>query len=398
MKGFIKAFGIFIFIAIFAAVVGLCVWQYNFERIGERQRQEITETIINTIQREVSQGHLLPEVVFINNADTLRNEKISDSLVAFITKVLVEKYTKGSDLNIENISIKPFYVLPDQADSNGNYVLTQSQLSELKEYMMFLTKQVEKEVERTKQEVGHDIDRLNTWVSIWIGVIGFLGIFVPIVVNFDVTRSVNEAKSTAAEASKSAMLTNGIATSADLKVKEINKKVKVVENEMSKVDEALTRVSEIEQKVNELHTQVGIAAKNASDAIDESKESKAILATVVSIDRLSQIDAHTINHLKKHERLPFYSKVLNRILNELENNGLPFDNEILISWLGQIAISMQILSLFGKDNRVQTQLFNEYGEMITNFLEEGLDENKYGQIVLQLEALIGNLDEATPSD
>ena len=42
-----------------------------------------------------------------------------------------------------------------------------------------------------KEEVDRDINRLNTWVTLWVALIGFLGIFFPLFVNYE-TKSVAE--------------------------------------------------------------------------------------------------------------------------------------------------------------------------------------------------------------
>jgi hypothetical protein len=58
----------------------------------------------------------------------------------------------------------------------------------------FLTKQVETEVNRSKEEIDRDIDRLNYWVTIWVGIIGFLGIFIPVIINIDISNNIRTAK------------------------------------------------------------------------------------------------------------------------------------------------------------------------------------------------------------
>ena len=80
-----------------------------------------------------------------------------------------------------------------------------------------------KEIDKAKEEIGRDIDRLNMWVSIWIGVIGFLGIFVPIIINVDTTKNAEFAK----EKSELA-LSN--ATEAITKINDAKPKIDKIEN------------------------------------------------------------------------------------------------------------------------------------------------------------------------
>jgi hypothetical protein len=100
-------------------------------------------------------------------------------------------------VNPKETSFRPFFLFPESVDSSGNYKLTKAQLEDLKNHIVFLTNQVDKAVTQTKDEINKEIDRINTWVSIWIGVLGFLGVFIPIVINYKASEDIKEIKSDA---------------------------------------------------------------------------------------------------------------------------------------------------------------------------------------------------------
>lgn len=234
MKSILRVIGIILIIATFLSVIGLLIWQWNIKNVYSTQKQEISNIIDSSIQKHSKNGLLLPEVIFINT-DSINKKKLSDSLIVEVKSYMRERFLKNNHVDIENFEIQPFYILPDKPNNEGAYVLTQRQLNEIKSHVDFLTKQVSLEVANTKEEVGKDIDRLNTWMSIWIAVIGFLGIFVPIVVNIDVIKSADKAKEKADEAKSESAIAKQKSDSAK-----------------SESDSALTKINAAQSKIKKV--------------------------------------------------------------------------------------------------------------------------------------------------
>ncbi len=180
-----------IILVVFSVLIGIVIWQCQINTLQNRQQKEASEIIANVIQEQSKKDLLLPKIVFINIDSSVKKE-IDKKLTEQISDLLTKKYLNDDKTEFKDINLKPFFVLP-KTNKQGNYVLSEMQLNELKNHIDFLVKQVDIEVDRTKEEVGRDIDRLNMWVTIWIGVIGFLGIFIPLIINIDTAKSAERA-------------------------------------------------------------------------------------------------------------------------------------------------------------------------------------------------------------
>ena len=375
MTEFLKILCKCLLVALGLSIIGLWIWKYNIDALQLEQQKEVTDIIKTTIEHEAQKGELMPELVFIN-ADSSRKQELTDSLISQITNVLTEKYLHNRELSVDDIALKPFFILPNKPDSSGNYILTENQLDELKAHIDFFTKRVEIEVDRTKEEVGRDIDRLNTWVSIWIGVIGFLGIFIPIVLNIDVSKRASEAKEEAGKAKADS-------EQAAKEAKEALEKIIGAQPQIDKIDS-------LEEKVKEAVKKSDTAHQKAETAISDTIEVKRNLSVILAINRLKEFSPQTLIQLNKDNVLPYYIGMLKAILTELKDNAEHFDNELMKNWLGQVAINNQNISLYRFINPEQTRLLNEYAELITNSLDN-YDQQQFNQIVTGLENLITNL-------
>jgi len=370
-------------VALTLFAIGVLVWRHNIEELQLEQQKEVTDIIKTTIRFEAQKGEFLPELVFIN-LDSSRKQELTDSLLSQINTALTEKYLNNRELSVDDITLKPFFILQNKPDSSGNYILTESQLNELKAHIDFLTKKVEIEVDRTKEEVGRDIDRLNTWVTIWIGVIGFLGIFIPIVLNIDVSNRASEAKEEAGKAKEEAGKAKAHSETAK---RDSNKASEQANEALEKINNAQTQIDKIEG----LEERVKNAVEKAETAISDTVEVKRNLSVILAINRLKEFSPQTLIQLNKDNALLYYIGMLKEILKELKDNAEHFDNELMKNWLGQVAINNQNISLYRFINPEQTRLLNEYAELITNALDN-YDRQRYDQIVKGLEELIVSLN------
>lgn len=382
MTEFIKILGKGLLIALGLGVIGLWIWKYNIDSLQLEQQKKVTDFIRTTIEFEVQKGKLLPELVFIN-ADSSQKQEFTDSLLSQITTVLTEKYWHNREFAVDDIALRPFFVLTNKPDSTGNYILTRNQLNELKAHIDFLTHQIEKQVDRTKEEVGRNIDRLNTWVSIWIGVIGFLGIFIPIVLNIDVSKRATEAKEEAGTAKADSETAKRDSTTASEQASEALDKISRAQTHIDKIDG-------LEAKVTCAVSKSDAALEKATTAIRNTVEVKSNLSVLLAINRLKEFSPQTLIQLDKKNILPYYVGMLKLILTELKDSAEQFDNELIKNWLGQVAINNQNISLYRFINPEQTRLLNEYSELITSALAD-YNRQQYDQIVKGLEELIDNL-------
>src|SRR5690606_16809805 len=225
--------------------------------------------------------------------------------------------------------------------------------------------------------------RLNMWVSIWIGVIGFLGIFIPIILNIDVSKRVSEAKE---EAGKAKAESEKAKSDSEKASNEANEALKKINGAQTQID----KIEGIEETVKDAVSKSNTAHEKAETAIKDTVEVKRNLSVILAINRLKEFSPQTLIQLDKENVLPYYIGMLKAILRELQGNAEHFDSELMKNWLGQVAINNQNISLYRFINPEQTRLLNEYAELITNALDN-YDRQRFDQIVTGLENLITNL-------
>src|SRR5690606_11082073 len=281
-----------IVLVIVSVLAGIAIWHYRLSDLQNKQQKEVSEIIANIIKEQSNKDLLLPKIVFIN-VDSLAKKDLDEKLITKITDLLTTKYLADDKTQFKDIDLKPYFVLP-KADKQGNYVLTETQLNELKNHIEFLAKQVDLEVDRTKEEVGKDIDRLNMWVTIWIGVIGFLGIFIPIIINIDTAKNAERAIEKSNEAETKSNDAIGKINAAQNKIDKIEGiEIKVNEAE-NKIDGIVSKVNEAETKSNHIEKKASEASEKAENALNESKETKNVLTVMSAIGSLKDIDAKTL--------------------------------------------------------------------------------------------------------
>lgn len=380
MKGFFRVLGLILLIAIFLSAISLLIWQWNIKNIYSNQNQEISNIIDSSIQKHSKNGLLLPDVIFINT-DSVNKNKISDSIVSEVKSYMRERFLNNDPVSFENLDIQPYYILPDKPNDDGTYVLTKRQLQELKSHVDFLTKQVSLEVSNTKEEVGKDIDRLNTWMSIWIAVIGFLGIFVPIVVNLDVIKSADQAKEKADDAKSESTIAKEKSDSAKRVSEDALTKINAAQSKIKKVEEIEKKLIAIEPKIEKAET-------GAKTALIESSKTKQGLEVVQSINRLNLVDSPLLNRLKgKSEKIQLIINVFNQIHEALKNNQQNHDNDFVKDLLVQFIGKLRSISLFKFIDAPQTKDLNQFASIIEKALDNYTKES-FEEIIDELEKLI----------
>jgi len=387
MKGIFRVLGLTLIIALFLSSIGLLIWQWSIKNVYSNQKQEISNFIDSAVEKHAKEGFLLPDIIFINT-DSIDKNELSDSLTYEIKTYMRERFLKNNDKTFEDLDIQPFYVLPQKANKDGNYVLTGIQLNELKSHIDFLTKQVSLEVSNTKVEVGKDIDRLNTWMSIWIAVIGFLGIFVPIVINIDVIKNADEAKASAEDAlSKSTNAKNH----SNIAQSEANDALKKINN----AKEEIQKIGQIEKQVNSIEPKISRAVLEAKTALLESKETKQGLAVIFSINNLNKIDPQLLMQLSgKDDKLKLITAVLTELNSALQKSEEYYSNDFTRDLLIQLIIKLRSISLFKFINASQTRNINDFASIVENALDK-LDEVSFKKIIKSLEELITKLLESS---
>jgi type II secretory pathway pseudopilin PulG len=368
-------------LVIISVLVGIVVWQYQINTLQNRQQKEVSEIIANVIQEQSKKDLLLPKIVFINIDSSIKKE-IDKKLTAQISDLLTKKYLSDDKTEFKDINLKPFFVLP-KANKQGDYVLSETQLNELKNHIEFLVKQVDIEIDRTKEEVGRDIDRLNMWVTIWIGVIGFLGIFIPLIINIDTAKSAERA----IEKSNEAITKINLAQSKIDKIEGIETRVN---DAVSKIGGVESKTKEADKKANDAKTKAGDASEKAENALIKTKETENILTAISAIGNLKDIDTSTLQYISNPMEVVI--KTLHSIHLGLSNCNNQSENNIVKDCLRQLGVKLQLLTFYKFIKREQTELINKFSNSISDKLNNDYDQTKFNGILEELKTLADNLN------
>lgn len=373
------------YIALLCFVV-FAIWKLGnvwIERVVNNQQEQVSQTIINTINEQANQNLLLPEIVFIN-ADTIAKKQFSESFKTEIVSVLSKKYLNNEKVNPKEISFQPFFVFPESADSLGNYKLTKAQLEDLKNHIVFLTNQVDKAVTQTKDEINKEIDRINTWVSIWIGVLSIFGTIIPLFYNYKNNEDLKKIKEEAGEAkNKSEKAHNLIETHKEdlAKVKEVSKALATIKTDFDgfKNEVEIAKVSSTE------------AFGVANNANVKATKVEKLISTLNDVSKIKDLDA---SFLLYNDR-PFETlkRYLTEIYSNLSNCSDLCNDPIIKDVLRQLSLRIHLLSISGfiKNPRI-FELLNQFALDLSNRIGQPFTVETYNEAIGLLNALNENLE------
>jgi hypothetical protein len=331
--------------ALLLVLIILLIRNDRENHIRTNQEKEISKIINNTIEEYSKKNLLLPKLVFINT-DSLTDKQLKDTLKKQIVNLLTQQYLKDDTVQFSNLELQPFFISSASQDiKNKKFSFTQEMYDNLIKHIEFLTKQVDVEVTRTKEEVDRDINRLNTWVTLWVALIGFLGIFFPLFVNYEIKSTADKALANANQALSS------------------------IENISAKMDDAENKV------------------KNAASLAEKTahKTEKLMLATN-AIGNLRSLDEHTIKVISDPKKALIIS--LESIHKELlDCNDQFFSHKIIRDCLRQLAVKLHLLSLNDTFQEYMHQM-NEMSVQISEALKVEMTKEKFEALLSKLNDLI----------
>jgi len=371
----------YFFLIVFLIILFWIFRNIQVEKMISTQQQQISETIIKTVNEQAKLDLMMPDIVFIN-LDSAHKMQLNDTISKQIAVVLSEKYLNIQKVNPSEINFQPYFVFPDTADSKRNYTLTKPQLEELKNHIQFLTSQVDKAVAATKEEVGKDIDRLNTWVSIWIGVIGFLGIFIPIVIN---VRSSAELK----EINKKAEQAEAKVTAVQQYITDNKNHIEDLKTLPPELKDLKTKFDALIGNVNKAKIDSGKAIEYAETAVAKADKLERIVVALNDISKIKDIDGSFLLYNKK----PFESLkiLLTDIHTSLNNNQELHNNAMVNDVFRQLAKNIRLIALYDFIKPANFDLLNQFALALSNIITQPMTQDSYIQALALLNTLNTNL-------
>jgi hypothetical protein len=190
--------------------------------------------------------------IYIHNAQFNKNEQLLSS--------------KSSQ------STNPLEKLP--VDSTKTYKINENDLNRFNDHIQYLSEKVENEVKRTQENSEYDIDRINTFLAIGIGLLAIIGGLLPIFVNFfskevlekqmtefektcdGLAETAKSAKDKAKKAKEAAGLAKGKAESVSAEVITVNEQVRGANEVLRNLNEKLQPLQEEVIKIKEATKQM----------------------------------------------------------------------------------------------------------------------------------------------
>lgn len=324
-----KILGISLIVILLLLIFGHVVTYNLINNQKEKSENIITQILINASKEKP----LIPDIIVVEN-NNRKNQKIyNDSLKNAIVEYIANKYSKKSDSN-QIFNLSP-YILNSEIKNEDKII----------KHIEFLNSTITKAIEDSKNQIDTEISKINTWISIWIGIIGFLGIFFPLIINI---KSLDELKE----------LQNTLLSSR------------------SATDEMVQKVKQ----------QGRILKKLEIKTIDIEN----IVKTIKLLSKLKDIDDKFLIYNKRP------AEFLGRILEELklELNELNFDENINIikDFLHQLSYRLYTLSTYSfVKKRIMDEMILISNKVITAL--DVLDKDTYHDLLDDLHILIKALKD-----
>lgn len=291
--------------------------------------------------------------------------------------------------------------LPDSKrirDKQGNYWLSEQDFEVLEKALTYHNQKVETACSEVRNEISNDITRLNTWISLWMGILAVLGVFVPIAINIASIKSIEkEIKNQTANLDRIKEDTNLAETKAGeakaaaessaaevRQVKEVTLGLEqTAEGLASRVAASQSKVADLQGEVNEVSRQ----AKAATDSVNLIKREvdwvKISIRLVYSLGTLKDVEnSYRIAQLLGEDKSFIIKHNIDNsilIFKEFQKYDEDFaidpqQNSLIISMMHDFVLAFQKMQPFF-NTREQLHAIEEINAAITAFLDLKLRPN-----------------------
>ena len=227
------------------------------------------------------------------NISKLYGEKLSD-IEKLVTNYFCDYY-KSQDSICKTESSIPFIIYPEEKDAQGNIIIQPRDLDNIKNYILFLEKEVDEAIRDTKAELSNDIERLNLWTSIWIAILGIFGAIIPLFSQYQTRNKFIEIKNDISKQEKE-LKKSYSEDKADLQTK-IDKIDTKIESASAKADEATDKSKDAINTLDSLKTKAEEQDNNLNKLqgslsglkTDLESKSQQISELAVSVDKSTEV-------------------------------------------------------------------------------------------------------------
>jgi len=335
-------------------------------------------------------------LIFYNNKISSaieRNNKITENTVDSIKVISLATY------------YKPFIIYPSKTDSNGSFIINERDLQNIKEHINYLTRQVDEAVKKSEEQVQLDIDRLNLYMTVAIGLLGILGVFVPILANYfgreELKSKINAFKKDLRKVYWRLLKMEATAIDSESTINTTDDKIKQF------VLEVDSRITSFQQNLEGFNQQINSISTTAQSAQDQvvTASSKIInleelLLLLISFTKITNLDSVRINFSSDSRKYLLQKfKIIKNNFILCKNAQLnPVNIDQFSDNIIEFVISLELIKRSGVflRHRDDIEFLNQLITSLNDFPKEITSANldsKYSAIIISIENLITHLEK-----
>jgi hypothetical protein len=361
-----KAIAIILSIVIFLLIGGHLL-TYHYINKEKEDRVRIINNILTNASKEKA---LIPDIILIGRKDSTTS--FSDSaLKKELLNFLTNKYAEGNLKANKIFDIKPYL---DTSEIKNE--------AKIIKHIEFLSETVKNAIEDSKRNIDTEISKINTWVTIWIGIIGFIGIFLPIVINIKSFDALRDVQNDARQAKVDSENAEKKSTDAMLLLDKHKEQLEGLDGNIKKVGEFEKTIEEQKKRIKEID-------ETATNAETSSTKTERSLSLLLSLFKLKNFNYSFLVHQKKP--LEILIKYFEKIQATLSKESESFNHPFVLDALRQLADGLSELSFYSFITRQNMTLFNNLAEFISTKLEAGLTKDSFKEILKEFNDLINTL-------
>jgi hypothetical protein len=348
----------------------LMIGNYMIYSLIDKEKINSTEIISSILTASSKEKSLIPDIIILSRSDSSR-VKLDSTLKKDLIKFLTNKYTSNNSDSEKVFDIKPYLSSTDIKDED-----------KIARHIEFLVSTVKMAVEESKHNIDTEISKINTWVVIWIGTIGFLGIFFPLMINL---KSLDELKNIKFKAKAAKKIADGAKNTLDSYKTQLES-LPTLETKVNGFDE---KIQLQETRIGALNTQYATIETAATNAETKSTNTEKLLYTLNMVFKLKDIDGVFLMYNK--EPLKTLVKYFEEIHKELSEKSIDFKHPFIFDALRQLALRLYILAPYPFVLKEIQPKFYILSELISKKLETGITEDSFKEILNKFNSLIDSL-------
>lgn len=368
----------------FGVSIIIFAWKYNIEKIQCIHKDELYKNVQENITRHIN-DHLFENntILLLNNDSIVINNKVLSKLKNYLSTKYLNRDTIAYDSTIQLFELHEF------KNQNGQYVLSEKQLNSLKYYIQYIEKKIEQSIELNRTELDRDINRLNWWISLWIAAIGALGIFVPILINFNIANRVDKLSEKTDDINKTNDLVNKNLSDSSDKLDKIDGSVTKLEDEIKYIETIAAKLNAAEARLTNIESTSTEAESKSKIAHDKAEKTELILQLVSSIQALGYLDPEHL--IRISHPIDYLKKALSTIHTRLSSCNKYYQERILNNNLVQLGLTLHTLSYYKFATPSIVRNLNEYSKKIENYFSSAQTQESYLTLVQELDDLVNSL-------